>query len=104
VSYVAAQNCNPTYNVASSGDCMKKCSEDTGKSIFNDYTTDPASPNFIKSVGISCSKGTPDYIAFMTKAGTCWLSCPKEQQDAYTQKEFKESCTWYNQHKDDKCD
>jgi hypothetical protein len=24
-SYVAAQNCNPTYNVASSGACMEKC-------------------------------------------------------------------------------
>ncbi|ORZ18552.1 hypothetical protein BCR42DRAFT_411137 [Absidia repens] len=102
-SYVAAQNCNPTYNVASSGDCMKQCSMDAGKSIYSDYTLDPASPNFIKSLSSSCYKGTPDYIAFMTSAGTCWLKCDKKQQDDYTQREFKESCSWYNEHKDDTC-
>ncbi|KAI8338495.1 hypothetical protein BC941DRAFT_423059 [Chlamydoabsidia padenii] len=36
---------------------MQKCSMDAGKAIYNDYTTDPKSPNFIKSLSSSCSKG-----------------------------------------------
>ncbi|KAI8338530.1 hypothetical protein BC941DRAFT_469638 [Chlamydoabsidia padenii] len=104
VSYTAAQNCNPSYNVASSGACMDQCAQDAGGSIISGYTTDPASGNFIKSLGVNCGRGTPEYTQFMIKAGTCWTTCEKSQQDDYIQREFPQSCGWYNQHKDDKCE
>ncbi|KAI9301479.1 hypothetical protein BJ944DRAFT_271450 [Cunninghamella echinulata] len=103
-TYVAAQSCNSSFNVTSTGECIQKCSIDAGKSIDPNYNLNPSSPNFIKSVGLFCNKQNSDYIAFMTKAGTCWTGCDKASQDAYTKVEFPATCQWYQAHKDDKCE
>lgn len=50
-----------------------------------------------------CGKGTPQYTAFMTSAGTCMMSCTQDEQNAFSTKEFPEACAWYNEHKDDSC-
>lgn len=45
-----------------------------------------------------------DYLAFMSKAGTCWTTCSKSDQTAYTTTEFPATCQWYEAHKSDKCE
>ncbi|KAG0164101.1 hypothetical protein DFQ28_010771 [Apophysomyces sp. BC1034] len=98
----AAINCNPSYSVPSAGDCIKDCNQKAGTGLYKDWTNDPVSPNFIKSLSYQCARGTEDYITFMTNAGICMTACNKEQQTGFG-KEFVAACTWYGQHKDDKC-
>ncbi|ORE21699.1 hypothetical protein BCV71DRAFT_167306, partial [Rhizopus microsporus] len=97
---VSAQSCNPTYNTPSAGECFAKCNESAGKTFFSDWTSDPASPNFLKSLSLMCSKGTAEYMAFMTKAGMCMVSC--SNPDLFNQ-EFASACAWWEQHKNDSC-
>ncbi|CAO3648896.1 unnamed protein product [Cunninghamella blakesleeana] len=104
-SYVAAQSCNPTFNVSSTSDCIKNCGINAGKAIDPKFTLDSNSADFVSSVSLLCSgKQNPDYLAFMTSAGTCWASCPKEDQTGYTSTEYPATCKWFEAHKNDKCD
>ncbi|KAI9321486.1 hypothetical protein BX666DRAFT_985328 [Dichotomocladium elegans] len=102
-SVAAAQNCNPSYNFSSVSSCISECNKKAGLEQYADYTEDPNSPNFIKSLSYRCAKGTPAYTQFMTTSGICMMSCPKADQDAFTQTEFGQVCTWYSQHMNDAC-
>ncbi|KAG0194634.1 hypothetical protein DFQ28_008893 [Apophysomyces sp. BC1034] len=102
-SITSASKCNPSYSVPSAGDCIKSCNQKAGTGLYKDWTNDPAAPNFVKSLSYQCAKGTVDYMTFMTDAGICMTACSKDQQDAFG-KEFSAACTWYDQHKNDKCD
>ncbi|KAI8377141.1 hypothetical protein EDC96DRAFT_494640 [Choanephora cucurbitarum] len=62
---------------------------------------DPDSPLFIKSLSVMCNKGTPEYLAFMTKAGMCMVNCPDDP--TLFNNEFSGACSWYSQHKNDTC-
>ncbi|KAG0164102.1 hypothetical protein DFQ30_010512, partial [Apophysomyces sp. BC1015] len=99
----AAASCNPSYSVPSAGDCIKDCNQKAGTGLYEDWTNDPASPNFLKSLYYQCERGTEDYMTFMTNAGICMTACNKEQQAAFG-KEFSAACQWYGEHKNDKCD
>ncbi|KAI8365775.1 hypothetical protein BD560DRAFT_332482 [Blakeslea trispora] len=93
--------CNPSYNVTSSGTCFSNCNSQAGSAYLSGWTMDPDSPLFIKSLSIMCNKGTPEYLAFMTKAGMCMVNCPDDPTLFNT--EFSGACSWYNQHKNDTC-
>ncbi|KAI8988847.1 hypothetical protein BDB01DRAFT_757532 [Pilobolus umbonatus] len=99
---VAAQNCNPTYNVAGSGECFTGCNIKAGQAYYKDWTMDSTSPHFIPSLQVMCTKGNPVYTAFMTSAGMCMMSC-KDDQDLFN-KEFAGACAWYAEHKNDVCE
>ncbi|KAI8365250.1 uncharacterized protein BYT42DRAFT_608771 [Radiomyces spectabilis] len=99
---MAAENCNPTYQVQSAGQCTSDCNQKAGQGLWSDWTSDPSSPNFIKSLSFNCAKGTPEYTSFMTSAGSCMMKCDKAEQDKYFA-EFGQTCSWYQQHKDDAC-
>ena len=64
---------------------------------------DHTSPKFLESLSIMCTKGTPEYTAFMTKAGMCMVGCAGDDPEKFNA-EFAGACTWYAAHKDDKCD
>ncbi|KAG1445135.1 hypothetical protein G6F56_010017 [Rhizopus delemar] len=98
---VSAQNCNPTYNTPSAGPCFANCNEEAGKTFYSDWTSDSSSQNFLKSLTIMCNKGTSEYMAFMTKAGMCMVSCANP--DLFNQ-EFASACAWWQLHKSDACD
>ncbi|CAO3699888.1 unnamed protein product [Rhizopus stolonifer] len=98
---VSAQNCNPTYNTPSVGPCFATCNEEAGKTFYSDWTSDSSSQNFLKSLTIMCNKGTSEYMAFMTKAGMCMVSCANP--DLFNQ-EFASACAWWQLHKSDTCD
>ncbi|KAI7901601.1 uncharacterized protein BX663DRAFT_418034, partial [Cokeromyces recurvatus] len=98
---VSAQNCNPTYNVASSGECFTNCNIKTGQKYLSGWTMDHTSPLFIDSLNLMCTKGTAEYLAFMSEAGICMSRCP--DNPALFADEFAGACAWYAQHKNDTC-
>lgn len=62
---------------------------------------DHASPKFLDSLKLMCTKGTSEYMAFMTKAGMCMAGC-SDPQELFIN-EFAGACSWYAAHKDDVC-
>ncbi|ORZ00938.1 hypothetical protein BCR43DRAFT_511873 [Syncephalastrum racemosum] len=101
---VEAIDCSSSYNVTAGSDCIENCKKSAGTTLYSDYTTDPSSPNFIKSLSYECAKGTPDYTAFMSSSGTCMMGCSSTEQQDYGSREYAQTCAWYAEHKDDTCD
>lgn len=66
------------------------------------WTMDHTSPKFLDSLKLMCTKGTPEYTAFMTKAGMCMAGC-KDDPELFNS-EFAGACAWYAAHKSDTCD
>ncbi|RCH78881.1 hypothetical protein CU098_006081 [Rhizopus stolonifer] len=97
---VSAENCNPSYNTTSAGECFDNCNSKAGKGLYSDWTDDSTSPNFLKSLSYMCNKGTSEYIAFMTTAGMCMVSCSNPDLFAT---EFSSACAWWQEHKNDTC-
>ncbi|KAI7889702.1 uncharacterized protein EV154DRAFT_513815 [Mucor mucedo] len=97
----SAANCNPSYNVAGSGDCFTACNVKAGQTYVSGWTMDSTSEKFLPSLKVMCTKGTSQYTAFMTTAGMCMATCsdPVELFNA----EFAGACAWYAEHKDDVC-
>ncbi|KAF8935624.1 hypothetical protein BGZ52_008607, partial [Haplosporangium bisporale] len=60
------------------------------------FTSDPANPNFLKSLGLAHDRGTPKYTAYMTDTGTCFLSsgCPMAEQNLYRE-QYIAKAKWY---------
>ncbi|ORX51945.1 hypothetical protein DM01DRAFT_240242, partial [Hesseltinella vesiculosa] len=103
-SLVAAQHCNPTYNVVSAGSCIDNCAQQAGSAALPSFSLNSTSPDFIGSLAVECDRSNINYVSFMTKAGSCWLTCSKAEQDDYTQRAFNQTCSWYQQHKSDTCE
>ncbi|KAG0764760.1 hypothetical protein G6F57_007564 [Rhizopus arrhizus] len=97
---VSAQNCNPTYNTTSAGPCFANCNEKAGKELYSDWTNDSTSPHFLKSLSFMCNKGTSEYMAFMTTAGMCMVSCSNPELFST---EFASACAWWQVHRNDTC-
>ncbi|KAG2233453.1 hypothetical protein INT48_008859 [Thamnidium elegans] len=93
--------CNSSYNVPTSGTCFTGCNVEAGNVFLPGWTMDPASDKFIPSLKLMCSKGTPQYTAFMSKAGMCMMKCSDPQE--LFNNEFAGACGWYAEHKDDVC-
>ncbi|KAG0333963.1 hypothetical protein BG004_000615 [Podila humilis] len=100
VAVVAAQEAplNPLYPFKPDGPCVKACNEEAGKSLFPEYTEDPASPKFLESMSYGHEKGTPKYTAYMGKAGMCMGKCPQEEQNLMRQ-QFNAKAAWYAEKK-----
>ncbi|KAI9282081.1 hypothetical protein BC943DRAFT_329134 [Umbelopsis sp. AD052] len=98
----AATNCNPSYNATTSPTCIANCNKKAGQGLWADWTDDPTSTNFVKSLSFQCEKGTPNYMAFMTSAGVCMTSCSTDDQSAF-KTEFQQACQWYTSHTNDTC-
>ncbi|WFD28760.1 hypothetical protein MNAN1_003774, partial [Malassezia nana] len=88
-------DCNVSYDVQPEPKCISDCNRKAGQSMWRDWTDDPSSPNFIKSMGFMCERGTPNYMTFMTKGGECMMKCSKADQDTFTQT-FGQICNFYN--------
>ncbi|KAG0268600.1 hypothetical protein DFQ27_006238, partial [Actinomortierella ambigua] len=93
-SVAAVASAAVNYPFAPSSPCMSACSIEEGKKIYPDYTQDPASPHFMKSIEVELFKGHPDYSKFQMNAGMCWMKCPQAEQEAYI-KDFPARRAWF---------
>ncbi|KAI9491728.1 hypothetical protein BDB00DRAFT_746836, partial [Zychaea mexicana] len=100
---LAAANCNPSYDVAEPGPCVKECKIKAGQDMWAQWTDDPASADFIESLSYKCERGTPAYTTYMTQSGMCVMNCSADEQADYGNREHADSCAWYQEHKDDTC-
>ncbi|KAI8641039.1 hypothetical protein BD408DRAFT_389509 [Parasitella parasitica] len=98
---VSAEDCNPSYDVATSGTCFTNCNINAGNTFLSGWTMDHTSPNFISSLTLMCNKGTSEYLAFMSKAGMCMAGCPDNPE--LFNSEFAGACAWWAIHKNDAC-
>ncbi|KAI8971509.1 hypothetical protein BDF20DRAFT_884888 [Mycotypha africana] len=98
---VSSQDCNPSYNVPSSSECFTNCNTQAGSKYVAGWTMDHTSENFLPSLKLMCTKGTSEYLAFMTQAGMCMAKCPDDP--TLFSNEFAGACAWYEQHKNDQC-
>ncbi|KAI9472272.1 MAG: hypothetical protein EXX96DRAFT_351115 [Benjaminiella poitrasii] len=98
---VSAQSCNPTYNVTTSGECFTNCNIQAGQKYVPGWTMDHTSSVFLDSLKLMCTKGTSEYLAFMSEAGMCMAGCPDDP--ALFVNEFADACSWYAEHKNDTC-
>lgn len=90
----AETNCNPSYNNPTSGECFTNCNIKAGaKFLPNGFTMDAASPYFLDSLKLMCTKGTSEYTAFMTQGGMCMAGC--KDDPTFFVEEFTDACTWY---------
>lgn len=98
----ARADCNPSYDVAPSTECYTACNVQAGQTWVPGWTMDHASPLFLDSLALMCTKTGPNYVAFMTAAGTCMVGCTGDDPTLFAQ-EFQGACAWYAEHKDDTC-
>ncbi|KAK9763055.1 hypothetical protein K7432_010625 [Basidiobolus ranarum] len=91
-----------TYDVPAFSTCIENCNMKAGLLFYNDFSKDPTSPGFIKSLSYECDSANPDRTSFMTKAGICMVGCTTAEQDGYTNG-YKAMCGWYTEHKNDVC-
>ncbi|KAK9763160.1 hypothetical protein K7432_010421 [Basidiobolus ranarum] len=91
-----------TFDLPAFSACITNCNTKAGKELFSNYSNDPTSPEFIKSLSYECDSANPERTSFMTKAGICMVACTKEEQDGYTNG-YKAFCGWYQEHKSDTC-
>ncbi|CEP12857.1 hypothetical protein [Parasitella parasitica] len=98
---VYAEDCNPSYDVPTSGTCFTNCNINAGNTFLSGWTMDHTSPNFITSLSLMCNKGTSEYLAFMSKAGMCMAGCPDDPE--LFNSEFAGACAWWAIHKNDSC-
>ncbi|CAO3683055.1 unnamed protein product [Rhizopus stolonifer] len=102
IASTLAANCNPSYNVAGSGECYTNCNIKAGEKYVSGWTMDYTSELFIKSLSIMCNKTGPNYTSFMTTAGICMAGCTESNPDDFNN-EFAGACAWWNVHKNDTC-
>lgn len=98
----ATTDCNPSYNVPSSTPCFTACNVAAGQTWVPGWTMDSTSPLFIDSLSLMCTKTGPNYIKFMTAAGTCMAKCTGDDPESFN-KEFAGACAWWADHKNDVC-
>ncbi|KAF9176130.1 hypothetical protein BGZ51_001609, partial [Haplosporangium sp. Z 767] len=67
--------------------------------MFPNYSEDPSSPYFIKSLSYTFERGSAETGEFMTKAGMCMGRCPADELDLYTQ-QYPAQLEWYLANKD----
>ncbi|KAG1554838.1 hypothetical protein G6F49_007666 [Rhizopus delemar] len=96
----SAKKIKPTNKTTTPGPRFANCNEKAGKELYSDWTNDSASPNFLKSLSYMCNKGTSEYMAFMTTAGMCMVSCSNPELFST---EFASACAWWQVHRNDTC-
>ncbi|KAG0249821.1 hypothetical protein DFQ27_009767 [Actinomortierella ambigua] len=85
---------DPSYPFLPNGPCVSACTNESGKSLFPNYSEDPKSPYFIESMSYGLDSGSPKTAQFMGKNGMCMVKCPKSEQDLYTQ-QYPARKAWY---------
>ncbi|KAG0198193.1 hypothetical protein BGX28_008342 [Mortierella sp. GBA30] len=93
-SSVPSNAFDPSFPFQPNGPCVENCLVTIGKKMYADYTTDPKSPNFLKSLSYETTRGTIDYMQFMKDAGMCMVACSAAEQDLY-KKQFQAKVDWY---------
>ncbi|KAF8977577.1 hypothetical protein BGZ46_007268 [Entomortierella lignicola] len=86
------------YPFQPNGACVKSCLLTVGKDMDPKFTDEPTDPYFISSLYYAHERGTPKYIAYMTKTGPCIAKCPQAEQDLYN-KDYPPKNDWYLAHK-----
>ncbi|WFD28995.1 hypothetical protein MNAN1_004014 [Malassezia nana] len=76
-------HCDVTYSVQPEPECIPDCNRQAGQSVWKNWTDNPKSPNFIKSLNFICERDTQDYMNFRTKGGICMVKCSKQDQDVF---------------------
>ncbi|KAL4401731.1 hypothetical protein ACI68E_001378 [Malassezia pachydermatis] len=92
---LVAAECDVKFPEINEPQCIKDCNEQAGQSLWPDWTNDPKSPNFMKSLSYMCVRGTPQYIDFMTKGGQCMTKCSGPDQSAFA-KNYGRICGFYD--------
>ncbi|KAF9163698.1 hypothetical protein DFQ26_002259 [Actinomortierella ambigua] len=85
---------DPSYPFLPNGPCVSACTNESGKSLFPNYSEDPKSPYFIESMSYGLDSGSPKTGQFMAKNGMCMTKCPKSEQDLYAQ-QYPARKAWY---------
>ncbi|KAG0268105.1 hypothetical protein BGZ95_002622 [Linnemannia exigua] len=86
------------YPFKPNGQCVSGCTNKVGKAMFPNYSEDPKSPYFIQSLAYTFESGSPNTGKFMTDAGICMSTCPKDEQDLYIG-QYPAQKAWYNANK-----
>ncbi|KAG0291211.1 hypothetical protein BGZ96_005404 [Linnemannia gamsii] len=94
VAVASAQTLNPLYPFQPNGACVDACLNKAGKSMFDKFTNDPCSPDFMASLAFAHERGTPNYTKYMTDTGMCIMNCPKPEQELYNE-QYKGKAAWY---------
>ncbi|KAF8947730.1 hypothetical protein BGZ47_008102 [Haplosporangium gracile] len=94
VAVASAQDVNPLYPFQPNGPCVDGCLTKVGKSMFDKFTNDPASPDFMASLAFAHERDTPAYKTYMTQTGMCIMNCPMSEQDLYNT-QYKGKAAWY---------
>jgi hypothetical protein len=66
--------------------------------MFDKFTSDPSSPDFMASLAFAHERGTPNYTKYMTDTGMCLMSCPMSEQNLYNE-QYKGKAAWYAEKK-----
>ncbi|OAQ33205.1 hypothetical protein K457DRAFT_153199 [Linnemannia elongata AG-77] len=94
VAIASAQAVNPLYPFQANGPCVDGCLTKVGKSMFDKFTNDPSSPDFMASLAFAHERDTPAYKTYMTQTGMCIMNCPMTEQDLYNA-QYKDKAAWY---------
>lgn len=62
--------------------------------MFDKFTNDPSSPDFMASLAFAHERDTPAYKTYMTQTGMCIMNCPMSEQDLYNA-QYKAKAAWY---------
>ncbi|KAF9397189.1 hypothetical protein BGZ94_006378, partial [Podila epigama] len=88
---------DPAFPFKPDGPCVKQCNLVAGQSMFPEYSEDPTSPYFWRSLALSYVPGADNQV-FMGKSGKCITGCPKEELTLYSA-QFGPKRTWFNANK-----
>lgn len=62
--------------------------------MFDKFTNDPSSPDFMASLAFAHERDTPAYKSYMGTTGPCVATCPMSEQDLYNS-QYKAKAAWY---------
>ncbi|KAF9911635.1 hypothetical protein EC991_002753 [Linnemannia zychae] len=96
VAVASAQDAplNPLYPFRPNGPCVDACLTKTGKSMMPNFTSDPASPDFLASLSLAHDRDTPAYKKFMASTGMCIYQCPEAEKLVYNV-DYPAKAEWY---------
>ncbi|KAF9026788.1 hypothetical protein BGZ52_005868, partial [Haplosporangium bisporale] len=89
---------DPAFPFLPNGPCLTDCINTAGKSLYSDYSQDPKSPYFWRSMAITYDISTADNMAFLKASGPCMKGCPKAENDLFG-KQYGPQVAWYKANK-----
>ncbi|KAF9371004.1 hypothetical protein CPB97_002301, partial [Podila verticillata] len=89
---------DPAFPFQPNGPCLTDCINTAGKSLYPDYSQDPKSPYFWRSMAITYDISFVDNMPFMKALAPCMKGCPKAENDLFG-KQYGSQVAWYKANK-----